>query len=124
MATFTKVSRQIPSDQRVALISDVAVGDRLDIEDILGRPGRAAQFNMTDTSDVLEYKLNTLRRVTRTHESRCDETVLIWSEGDEAYLYTVDGATVHETEEDLSVSSIEMITLTLTTGTTIQVVVW
>lgn len=123
MATYTKVSRSIPSQERVALITNVAAGDRIDLEDVLGRPARKVIFQMTDAADVVEYKLNHLRRLraSRTPEeslSTVDQVfgqfgkarVDFWSRGD---TFSGTGSSMLETAEGLSISSLEIMSLTL-----------
>lgn len=124
MATYTKASRSIPSQQRAVVITDVAEGDRIDLEDVLGRPARKVIFQMSDASDVVEYKINHLRRLRsqRTAEEKYTvadqvygvfekETVEFWSGN--ASTFSGTGSTLLETADDLPVSSIEIVTLTL-----------
>lgn len=135
MATYRKVSTSVPSSQRAAVISDVEEGDRINIEDdILGRPARAVVFQMTDSSDTIEYRVNHLRRIrppssTTVHRTAADAmwgeagepNIEVWSaRGD---VFTGTGAVYLETIEDLQVSSIEIVSLNLSTGSTITITV-
>lgn len=123
MATYKKLTTAVPSDQRVALITDVAVGDQIDITDVLGRPAKSVRFFLTDAADVLEVKLNNLLRLKKRNESQADETVLIWSDGAHGSTYTYTGSLIAEVIDTLHVSSIEVVGLTLSSGTTIEIVV-
>lgn len=135
MATYTKVSSSVPSAQRVAVLSDVEEGDRINIEDdVLGRPARTVVFQMTDSSDTVEYKVNNLRRIrpplsTTVHRTAADA---MWGEAGESNIewwsargdvFTGTGAIYLETVEGLQVSSIEIVSLDLSTGTTITITV-
>jgi hypothetical protein len=137
MATYTKVSRSIPSLQRVAIITDVAEGDNIDITDVLGRSARRVQFNLTDVGDQIEYRLNTMRKIRRqvseangnypdTQIERTDgvfgkETLTIFSGTGDAFsdvgesILTADG---------ISISSVSINALALSVGTTITITVW
>lgn len=135
MATYTKVSNSVPSAQRAAVLSDVEEGDRINIEDdILGRPAKVVVFQMTDSSDIIEYKVNHLRRIrppsgTTVHRTAADA---MWGEAGESNIevwsargdvFTGTGAVYLETIEDLQVSSIEIVSLDLSTGSTITITV-
>jgi hypothetical protein len=125
MATYTKVSRSVPSSQRAALISAVGEGDQIDIEDVLGRPARKVIFQMADASDTVTYKINHLRRIRTSRPkgetySEADqvwgvfgtEVINAWSGN--ADVFTGTGSIVLETVEGLYISSIEIVSLTLT----------
>jgi hypothetical protein len=124
MAEYSKVSRSMPSLERTTLITDVAVNDRIDIEEILGRPARGVKFFMTASTDELGFRLNSLKRLRKPNESSVDSTVLVWSAGPANAVFTVDGQEVHQTEDALRVSSVEIVSLTLSSGSTIEMVVW
>lgn len=124
MATYTKVSKSIPSQQRTAIITAVAAGDKIDLEDVLGRPARKVIFNMTDASDAVQYKVNHLRklRTQRTSEQAYSvtdqvygvfesETIEFW--GNDASTFSGTGSETLETIDGLRVASIEIVSLTL-----------
>ena len=104
---------------RSAEITAVAAGDRIDMEDVLGRPARRVQFIMTDAADTIDYTLNNL---TRIHKKR---------RRDEAFSKTDQVHGIHNNEivevwsaEGLNVSSIQIDALSLGTGTTITIICW
>jgi hypothetical protein len=123
MATVKRVSTAVPSRQRSMLIPDAAVGDKIDVEAILGRPARTVKFFMTDVADVLEFRLNNLLRLRKFNETGADQTVFVWSVSDSFPVYSATDSEIHITEEMLDVSSIEIVGLTLSAGTTIEIVV-
>jgi hypothetical protein len=123
MADYEPVATGIVSQQRSQLIINVAVGDQIDIVGILGRPARGCTFFTSSGTDSISFKLNSLRRLVKKNYRCADETVLVWS-GDPAFAaYTGTGLTV-QTEDQLEVSSIEIISLTLFSGSTITISVW
>ena len=125
MATYTKVSRSVPFSQRAAIVSAVAEGDQIDIEDVLGRPARKVIFQMADASDIVTYKINHLRRIrtSRPREESLSEADKVWgvfetevinSWSGNSDVFTGTGSTSLETVEGLYISSIEIVSLTLT----------
>lgn len=123
MATVLPLTTAVPSSQRVTCIEDVAVGDRIDVEEILGRPARRVRFHMTDMSDTLEVRLNSLLRLPNPKEAEADCTVKVWSAGSHGVIFSNTGQAIHETIDPLKVSSIEVTGLTLSVGTTITITV-
>lgn len=121
MATYTKLTEAVPSSERVVTVSDVAQGDQIDVVEILGRPARLVRFHMSDTTDTLNVRLNSMLRLTKSHESKADETIKVWSSGAHANIFTSSGQIVHETVDNLKVSSIEVTGLILLSGTTISI---
>lgn len=134
MAIYTTVSKLIPSNERTAIITAVAAGDQIDILEILGRPARGIQFHMTSASDTISYYLNNKKKIIPSNQSEDiynavhkawgigDRTpVEFWSKND---LFTSTGTAILETVENLKISSIEVVSLTLSSGTTISIVVW
>lgn len=127
MASYTKVSKNVPSNERVATVTNVVAGDRIDLVDILHRPAKKLIFNLSADTDVVEYKINTLRRINPTPNknetlnpfeltkgSLGQEQVLIWSgTGD---IFTATGGTVLETIDGLKISSIEIISISVASG--------
>jgi hypothetical protein len=134
MATYTKVSKSVPSSQRAALISAVAEGDQIDIEDVLGRPARKIIFQMTDASDTVTYKINHLRRI-RTGRpkgetySEADQvwgvfgTEVINSWAGHCDVFSGTGAIELETVDGLQISSLEIVSITTASPSTITIYV-
>lgn len=127
MATYKKVSNSIPSSQRVATITEVSVGDRIDFLEILNRPAKKVVFNLVTSDDIVEYKVNNLRRL-RTERtdplSDLDASVGVfnttlvpwWS--DAGSTFTATGGTQLETTDGLMIESLEIKSLSLPSGTT------
>lgn len=137
MATFTRVSLAIPSAERVTRITGVEAGDQIDLVDILGRPARGLQITTSSANDVVEYRLNNLikkyKKPTRdrveftfaekawgVYDAEPEET---WSKGDSFPLYSSTGEVI-ETVSGLKISSIEIESLTLVSGSTVEIVAW
>jgi len=123
MADYYPVATGIISQERSQLITNVAVGDKIDIREILGRPARGVTFFTTAGTDQISFKLNSLRRLIKRNYTGPDETVLVWSSDPAFATYTGTGITV-QTEDGLEVSSIEIVSLTLFVGSTISISVW
>ena len=123
MATYTKVPRTIPSRQRSTEITAVAAGDKLDFEEILGRPARGLQIFLTDNADEIQYRINNLARLKKIEETKTT-TVENWMGGSAYPTYTGTGATTLEIVSDLKISSLEIVSLTLSVGTTVTIIVW
>ena len=137
MATYTPVSKSVPSAQRSTEITAVAAGDRIDIEDVLGRPARRVQFIMTDAADTIDYTLNNLTRIHKKRRrdeafSKTDqvhgiyenEIIEIWSGAGSFPSYQSTGSSVLETAEGLRIASIQIDALSLDSGTTITIICW
>jgi len=122
MADYTPVPRTVPSSERTTLITDVEAGDRLDLREILGRSARGLQMFCTDDTDEVTYRLNNLLRTVRRNPGNTT-TDYVWSTSDAFPVYSSTGELIELTEE-LSIGSIEIVSLTLGTGTTIEIVVW
>lgn len=130
MATYTPASKSTPSLERAVHITDVEVGDRLDFNDILGRPANKLVFHVGDSDDIVEYKINH-KRTMRTNRDRAQyltqvdkihgvfetSTIETWLQNTDAFTAT--GALALETVDDLKISSLEITDLTLASGTTI-----
>jgi len=123
-ATYSPVPRHIHSAQRVQQITNVVVGDRIDIIDVLGRSARGVTFFMTNSTDTVSYRLNSLLRLRQANETSADTEVLIWAVSDEFPAYSASGQTQHTTQDGLRISSVEITALTLSAGTTITMTVW
>lgn len=137
MATYNKISRSIPLNQRVILITDVSVGDTIDIVDALGRPAKRIQFNMTDPTDQIEYRINTLRWIRSPKlsvENGGQYTVAESAFGVEgttlSAVWSGTGDTLSDvgesilTAEGISISSVVIDSLTVSVGSTITITAW
>lgn len=135
MATYAKVPKDIPSSQRSTEITLVAAGDRIDLEEILGRPARRVQFHVGDVADQVSFRLNSRRRMrssstdnlttaSRVYGSYGSNTVDVWSKAEGVPVFEGTGSLVIETAEGLQVSTVEIEALSLGTGTTITIVAW
>jgi len=132
-ATYTKIDG-IPSHQRSSLITNVEVGDIIDMKDVLGRSAKKVQFILTDATDVIEYKLNSLVKVKKTQAHTGEfhpynvvnevETTKIDSGASKFVTYSSTGSETVETADGLTIESIKVVSLTLSTGTTISIVCW
>lgn len=127
MAVYTKVSRDVPSSQRAALITNVIEGDRIDLTDVLGRPARKVIFHMTDSADEVEYKINHMRKLRpqRTHEEALTDVDrafgVFGKDVETAWLsntstFSGTGSSNLETQDGLDIASLEIISLTLSVG--------
>lgn len=134
MATYKKVSKSIPSKERATIITDVAEGDLINLSEIMGRPARKITFNMTSSSDVIEYRIN--NRVEKFATQKPEEsyagfgTELVygihnktkhefWNKN--ATLHTGTGDTILESMDGLNISSLEIVSLSLSTGSVITI---
>jgi hypothetical protein len=124
MATYDAVPGWIPSQRRTALVSDVGVGDQVDVKAVLGRSARGVKFQMTATTDVIDFKLNNLVRMRQHVETGADIDVEVWSDAAYYSTYRGTGKLEHITEDGIRVDSFQVDALTLSSGTTIDVVVW
>lgn len=122
MATFERVSQAVPSARRSVKITDVAAGDRIDIEDILGRPARGIKLYTGTDTDVIEFKLNSLIHLPQKIEGQAPTTISVWSGSDSHSTFSTTGGVEHDTKSGLLISSIEIVSLTLSIGTTIEIV--
>tara|TARA_R110002126_G_scaffold61212_2_gene158424 strand:+ start:511 stop:885 length:375 start_codon:yes stop_codon:yes gene_type:complete len=124
MASYTPVPGSVSSSQRTALISNVASGDQVDVKAVLGRSARGVKFQMTATTDVIDFKLNSLVRMRQHVETGADVDVEVWSSAAHHSVYRGVGKLEHTTETGINVDSFEIEALTLSSGTTIDVAVW
>lgn len=130
-ATYTKCSRDLPSSQRAAVITNCVAGDKIDLRDVLGRPANHLIFLMTDPGDIVEYKINHLRKLTTVRRAEDSLSVAdqVWGVfGTEKFdlwlaadTFTGTGSSQLETEAGLEIASLEIVSLTLSTGTTITI---
>ena len=139
MATYTSIPKNVPSAQRVAEITSVVQGDRIDLTDVLGRPARRLQFVMDNIGDAVGYTVNSLLKVRkrRTREESYSTADQVWgvygteeeshwrTGGDAFPSISVTGSLTHETTENLSISSIEIDSLSFGGGgTSIKIIAW
>jgi len=124
MASYTPVPGSVFSTHRTALISNVAVGDQVDVKAILGRSARGMKFQMTATTDVIDFKLNNLERMRQHVETGADIDIEVWSSAAHHSIYRGTGKLEHVTQDGIRVDSFEVTTLTLSSGVDIDVVVW
>jgi hypothetical protein len=133
MATFSKVSRLIRSAERSALITDVVDDDQIDIESILGRPARGVKIIPDDASDTITLRLNNKIRIPAMGDNRDSlvyrdipsDAASVVSKGSHQSVFTITGDTVYYIQEGLSVSFIEIASLTFGAGgTSISIEVW
>ena len=124
MASYTPVPGSVSSSQRTALIIKVASGDQVDVRAVLGRSARGVKFQMTATTDVIDFKLNSLVRMRQHVETGADVDVEVWSSAAHHSVYRGVGKLEHTTETGINVDSFEIEALTLSSGTTIDVAVW
>lgn len=127
MATYEKVSRSIPSQQRAAVISNVSEGDRIDFVDVLGRPARSVIFNLVTSSDIVQYRINNLKRLRTQRVDSFSEVDKVsgvfgttgiswWSQT--GSVFTATGATQLETADGLVIESLQIDSLSLPSGST------
>ena len=127
-ATYTKVPRTVPSGQRSALITAVEVGDQVDVIDVLGRPARGMKMVTTASTDSVSYQLNHKLTLLKDDDRIGDvstytgTTVEFWA-SDSTHTFTDVGENI-ETVSGLRISSFEITSVTLGSGSTISVVVW
>ena len=124
MATYAPHSGGTPGTHYTHLITEVAVGDQIDITEILGRSARGIKLLMTAAGDVVEYKLNNLLKLQKHKKFGFDETVLVWSSAPRFSTFSETGALEHTTEDGIRIASIEIVSLMLSVGTEIEIVVW
>ncbi len=124
MATYSKIPRSVKSDARANLITLVEEGDQIDMVDVLGRPAKGIKFVMTDSTDEIEYKLNSMVRLLQHNESSASTTVKVWSASPGFPLFSGTGSEEIEIVDDMVITSVEVISLDLSTGTTISIVAW
>lgn len=126
-ATWRQPSKTIPINERAVVITDVVEGDRIDFTEILGRPAKLLVFETSDAADSVELRLNTLskRQKDITGPQRSG-AVILWGVNDvvETWLpgttFVWTGERI-STPESVRISSVEIVNLTLGTGSTIRI---
>lgn len=133
MATYAQPDRTTPLNGRACVISSVAVGDKIFLVDALGKPASTLVFYMTDSTDTVEYRVNGRKAYMRViNPALIDhsivsqaigiynrEEVVVWSKSDSFPVFS-------ETGEEIQIDgvlmySIEIVGLTLSTGSTITI---
>lgn len=136
MASYTRISSSVPLNGRTIRFTDVAAGDRIDIVAALGKAATNLVFHMTDAADTVSYRINNLTK----HKIKVDPTLVphsfvsesvgvynteeveYWSKAASYQLYEDQGDVV--TVTGISIASIDIDSLSLSTGTTIEIVAW
>ena len=100
--------------------------DTIDCKAILGRPAKGIQAVIVDPiNDDVDIVLNTLRRVVSPRESQCDVTVLKWLPIATAGLATITlDSGSPRTPEGMSIESFTAGTVTVTTGSSVDILLW
>lgn len=133
MATYRKVSRLVPSSQRTTEITNVDTGDVIDFKEILGRRARRIKISLPNNITSAQFRLN--NKIYIEPESRLIginehsysplPTVEIVSEGAHHPLYTLAGNAEYYTEEGLSISFMQIVDVTTSSGaSTVSVTCW
>lgn len=129
-ATYAPV-RGIPTWQRSCQISDVEVGDVIDLVHVLGRPARKVQFILATSTDTVSYRLNNYLKLKKTrsvdtqiygpNNARHEvEVVRITAHSSEFPVYTSEGEII-ETADNLQIESVE---ITALSTSPIVMIVW
>jgi hypothetical protein len=136
MATYTRISSDVPMDGRSLKITDVAEGDQIDIVDALGKGARHMRFYLTDPADTISYRINS-RIATSVKEDKTrielssvhaylgisnKVEIVNWSQASSFPVYEEEGEAI--AIDDILVNSLEIVSLSLSTGTTFEIVVW
>lgn len=133
MATYAQPDAATPLNGRTCIINDVEVGDRIFIVDALGKPASTLVFYMTDSTDIVEYRINSRKTYMRvvnpalTDHSVVSqaigiynrEQVVVWKKSDNFPVLSETGEEVRI--DGVSIYSIEIVGLTLSTGSTITI---
>jgi hypothetical protein len=123
-AIIQKVPTDIASPLRTFLIDSVEAADQINILEVLGRPAKGLSFSTTSTSDVVTYRLNNLIIVKEVNLHGLDTETEKWLSGYGVSEFTATGATQIEVQSGVPISSIEIVSLSLSVGTEIEIVVW
>lgn len=128
-ATFSKFRTLVPSSERSTTITSVEAGDKIDIKNILGRPARQIKIIPDHSTDVIEFKLNNLLRLRPKNKLDENQTVQadveVWSAAPQFSTFSITGEDFYLTEEEVNISSIEIVDITFGDGgTEITIVVW
>lgn len=131
---YHKPSRKLPRGQRIASITNIAQGDTVDIQDILGFPARYIKIATPDAGDSLSIRVNNRYTAVAEYTNPAfgeagspdpRSAVEITSKGAQHPIFTITGDTTFYLEEGLEVEFFELVTMTPATGTSvISMVVW
>lgn len=128
MATYT---RRQNTDQPV-LITAVGAGDKIDFKDVLGKAADKVQIYAGAATDTVQYRINNLQIARGNSSSYSGSTsytarAFAQSEIKKNWLASDTFESVgqqFEVAEMLTIFSIEIVGLTLATGTTIEIICW
>lgn len=133
-ATYRKVSRLIPSAERHQTITSVVAGDRVDIKAILGRPAKRLKIVPAASANVIQIRLNNKITIPSYYQTgsfypnsglESPNAVEVVSSGAQHPVYTLTGQSEYFTEENLSISYIDIEAITFTGGgTSITLYCW
>ena len=131
---YKRPSRSIPRGQRVALVSNIAAGDTVDIVDILGFPARVLKITTPDAGDVLDIRVNNKYVVAGVYNTPAQgehgsidprSAVTITSGGDQHPVHTMTGSDTYYSEEGLEIAFLELVAMTPATATdVIEILAW
>lgn len=126
-----KFDKTVPTNERLAVLAGIEVGDQIDIVSILGRRATTIVFETTDPADTVEFMVNNLLRKTRPVSGPSEylpqtrgmikEDYLYWAD---TQLHTQTGSVVTFTFSGVFFSSLEITDLTLSIGTVITVTLY
>ncbi len=133
LATAIPVDRSLPLNQRSTLVTDVEVGDRIDVQAILGRPARRVKMLLTDAADTISWKQNNLQwlrgklPVDYIPQTKAEEAfgvferqmVEFWNQGAAFPEFSETGETI--TIDLTAIASLEITQLSLGTGSTFSI---
>ena len=129
MATYFKVPRSVPGAQRASMITEVEEGDRIPFDEILGRPARGMKLIVGADTDEVVYKVNHRFKTLNQEDAFRDdiqypaEVEEIWSGAPGHTEFTVTGDTEHIIT-GFNISTIEIVSLDLDSGTEIEIMIW
>lgn len=131
--TLEEISHRVPSTFRVGSITGIEAGDRINIEAYMGRYAKKVVLTTSDAADTVVIRINNLI-IERVHVPPANTTLPAWQvaksikDSDPVeYWVTVPNITFVGEEiviQDVPIKSLEFITLTLNTGSTISALVY
>lgn len=139
MATVVPYARsgEVDSGLGVVEITAIAAGDRIDFRELLGRPARGLQVTLTDTADEMVFLLNHRRSVHGAAANRSDGVTHYSTPTQEALARQINRrdiyvsapefefvGEIYESPASLPIEVFEVVSLTLSTGTTVTAVAW
>ena len=131
MATFSPILPGTVLSHRTTLITAVAAGDQLVISDILGRPAQGVKFITTAIADTVDFRVNNYLSLAPNNNNLVPkwpaqqvESVKVWAVSPEFPVQQATGALELFSVSGLLISSLEIVALSLSVGTTISIIVW